>query len=85
VFLQGSTSITYGSVNDFVDGDRTSRAFAVIYSVSSLAGIAGPIFFGLIGDHLGLAATMSAMAVVSLLAAMLVVMLRQLPVRKGVG
>ncbi len=85
LFLQGSTSITYGSVNDFVHGDRASRAFAVVYSVSSLAGIAGPIFFGLISDRLGLVATMLTMAAVSLLAATFIAMVRERPSVQGAG
>lgn len=85
IFLQGSTSITYGSVSDFVDGDRSSRAFAVIYSVSSLSAIVGPVVFGLVGDHFGLAMTMSAMAAVSLLAAPLILVLRRHPAAQRVG
>ena len=85
VFLQGSTSITYGSVNDFVHGDRASRAFAVIYSMSSLAAIVGPVFFGLVGDHFGLVTAMSAMAVVSVLAAPLIVLLRSPRTAHSVG
>jgi len=68
VFLQGSTSITYGAVNDYVRDERKSRGFALIYSLTGLSAIAGPVGFGLIGDHFGLDATMLAMAGVSLLA-----------------
>ena len=68
IFLQGSTSITYGSVGGYFHSDRRSRGFALIYTVSSLSAIAGPVLFGLIGDHFGLSASMTAMAVVSLMA-----------------
>jgi FSR family fosmidomycin resistance protein-like MFS transporter len=65
--LQGSSSITYGTVGDFVSADRRSRGFAVIYSVASGASIAGPIAFGVVGDHFGLAPAMLSMALVVLL------------------
>lgn len=63
VVLQGSSTITYGSVSDLVDRERQSRGFAFIYSVSSAAAIIGPIAFGTIGDRLGLVTAMLAMAV----------------------
>ncbi|MEM7427116.1 MAG: MFS transporter [Pseudomonadota bacterium] len=68
MFLQGSTTITYGAVSDVVRSDRQSRGFALIYTVSSLSAIAGPTIFGVLGDRFGLDAAMLAMALVSLLA-----------------
>ena len=66
--LQGSTTITYGSIAELVRSDRQSRGFAMIYSVSGLSAIAGPIVFGLLSDHSGLDAALLAMAFISLLA-----------------
>ena len=68
IFLQGSTSITYGVVGELVHSERVSRGFALIYSISSLSGLLGPVFFGLLGDYFGIEPTMLAMALVSLLA-----------------
>lgn len=68
MFLQGSTSITYGSIADMIRSDRQSRGFAMIYSISSLSAIAGPVVFGLLSDHSGLNSALLAMAAVSLLA-----------------
>ena len=62
VVLQGSSTITYGSVADLVHPERQSRGFAFIYSVSSAAGIMGPVAFGAISDGFGLAPAMAAMA-----------------------
>ena len=76
LFLQGSSSITYGTVGDLVDGNRQSRGFAMIYSVSSAAAIMGPIGFGFIGDQFGLASVMMIMAAVSLLPLPLCLLLR---------
>lgn len=68
MFLQGSTSITYGVVGDIVHADRLSRGFALIYSVSSLSGLLGPIFFGVLGDNFGIETAMFTMALISMLA-----------------
>jgi len=79
VVLQGSSTVTYGSVSDLVHRDRQSRGFAFIYSVSSAAGITGPIVFGAIGDQYGLAPAMLAMACTVLLTLPLSVFLRTRP------
>lgn len=79
MFLQGSTSITYGTIADLIRSDRRSRGFAMIYSVSSLSAIAGPVIFGFISDHSGLPTAMLAMAVVSLLAIPPIMLLKPSP------
>ena len=76
VVLQGSSSITYGTVGDLVDERRQSRGFALIYTLSSVASIAGPVTFGLISDGLGLEAAMIAMACTVVLPAPLALLLR---------
>lgn len=68
MFLQGSTTITYGAVSDVFRTDRQSRGFALVYTISSLSAVAGPTTFGLLGDNLGLSAALMAMAIVSLIA-----------------
>jgi MFS family permease len=75
VVLQGSSTITYGSVSDLIDRERQSRGFAFIYSVSSAAAIIGPIAFGTIGDRFGLPPAMLAMAVAASLTVLLSVLL----------
>ena len=65
--LQGSSSITYASVSDLIHADRQSRGFAVIYTVANVAGVLGPVLFGIVGDRLGMTIAMLAMAVVALL------------------
>ena len=74
--LQGSSSITYGTVGDLVDERRQSRGFALVYTLSSVASIAGPVAFGLVSDGFGLEAAMLAMAVVVALPALLAPLLR---------
>lgn len=61
--LQGSSTITYGSVSDLFTGARQSRGFGMIYTVSNLASVFGPVFFGLVANRYGLEASIWAMAV----------------------
>ena len=76
VVLQGSSTITYGTVGDLVDERRHSRGFALIYTIVSGAAIVGPIAFGLVSDEFGLGAVMLAMAVVVVLPVPLCLLLR---------
>ena len=66
--LQGSTSITYGTVDDFVHAERTPRGYALVYASSSFASVLGPVGAGMTGDTYGIAAAMLAMAGISLIA-----------------
>jgi FSR family fosmidomycin resistance protein-like MFS transporter len=68
IFLQGSTSITYGMVDDLVHADRTPRGYALVYASSSFASVAGPLGFGLIADAHEINTAMAVMAVVAALA-----------------
>ena len=76
VVLQGSSTITYGTVGDLVDERRHTRGFALIYTIVSGAAVVGPIAFGLVSDGLGLGAAMLAMAVVVVLPIPLCLLLR---------
>ncbi len=67
IVLQGSTSITYSMVNDFVHESRASRGFALVYGSSSVS-VVGPVGFGFLGDHYGIETAMLAMAAIALLA-----------------
>ena len=53
VFLQGSSSITYGTVSNLVHIKQQSRGFSIIYTISSSASFIGPAIFGLIIDLIG--------------------------------
>jgi len=68
MFLQGSTSITYGNVTDLIEANKQSRGFAIVYSFSGLASVIGPVLFGLVSDAMGLNTAMGVMAGVALLA-----------------
>ncbi len=76
VVLQGSSTITYGTVGDLVDERRHSRGFALVYTLVSIASVAGPIGFGLLSDGFGLDTAMYAMAVVVAVPALLILFMR---------
>ena len=67
IVLQGSSTITYGSVSQFVDEARQSRGFALIYSMANGASVAGPVGFGMISDLYSVGTAVAIMAVVTLL------------------
>ncbi len=68
IVVQGSTSITYSSVNDLVHPSHTARGYAFMYGSSGFASIAGPLGFGLIADHFTIETALLAMAIVSIAA-----------------
>jgi FSR family fosmidomycin resistance protein-like MFS transporter len=81
IFLQGSSSITYSMVNDFVHPDRISRGFALIYGSGSFASVAGPVGTGIIGDAHSVGMAMYALAGVSVLAILPCIWMRVSPSR----
>ena len=62
VFLQGSSSITYGTVSNLVHTKQQSRGFSIIYTIANSASFVGPAIFGLIIDFLGFKVMMTIMA-----------------------
>lgn len=54
VVLNGTSSVLYATIGDFVEQDRLSRAFGLFYTLGSLCGIAAPLGYGLIGDRFGI-------------------------------
>jgi len=62
VFLQGSSSITYGTVSNLVHTKQQSRGFSIIYTIASSASFVGPSIFGVIIDLLGFKFMMTIMA-----------------------
>jgi MFS family permease len=66
LMLNGTSSVLYGTVPEFVTADRRTHAFAVFYTGGSVAGATGPFLFGLLGDAIGLVPTMAVVASVAL-------------------
>lgn len=81
VMLNGTSSVLYGTVPEFVTPTKRTHAFAVFYTGGSVAGACGPFLFGLLGDAAGLAPTMAVVACVALATVPMVWALR--PAFKG--
>jgi sugar phosphate permease len=65
VALNGTSSVLYGTVAEFVRDDRQGRAFGLFYTLGSAAGATAPFAFGLISD---LASVPAALVLIALLA-----------------
>ena len=66
LMLNGTSSVLYGTVPEFVSPEKRTRAFAIFYTGGSVAGATGPLLFGLLGDVVGLATALAAVACVAL-------------------
>jgi len=64
--LNGTSSVLYGTIPEFVSPERRTKAFAVFYTGGSIAGATGPLLFGLFGDVVGLTIALVAVACVAL-------------------
>ncbi len=67
VVVQGSSTVYYGAVADHVDDNKSSRAYSIIYTLSSAASVAGPFCMGVLADRLSLAAVIWALIVITVL------------------
>ena len=76
LMLNGTSSVLYGTIPEFVSPERRTRAFAVFYTGGSVAGAAGPLLFGLLGDVIGLPSALTIVALVALTTVPLVWVLR---------
>jgi MFS family permease len=76
LMLNGTSSVLYGTVPEFVAAERRTHAFAVFYTGGSVAGAAAPILFGVLGDHIGLEPALVAVGALALLTVPLVWALR---------
>jgi MFS family permease len=63
IVLNGTSSVLYGTVADFVHPDRQARAFGLFYSLGSAAGASAPVVFGLVSDYAGLVWALLSVAV----------------------
>jgi MFS family permease len=53
VALNGTSSVLYGTVAEFVRDDRQSRSYGLFYTLGSAAGATAPFVFGLLSDFAG--------------------------------
>lgn len=59
VVLNGTSSVLYGTIGDYIDKERLARAFGFFYTLGSLCGIAAPLGYGLLGDWHGVETSMA--------------------------
>jgi MFS family permease len=64
--LNGTSSVLYGTIPEFVSAERRTQAFAIFYTGGSVAGATGPILSGLLGDAVGLPIALSAVSCIAL-------------------
>ena len=66
LMLNGTSSVLYGTIPEFVSPERRTHAFAVFYTGGSVAGATGPLFAGLLGDAVGLPIALAAVSCIAL-------------------
>jgi FSR family fosmidomycin resistance protein-like MFS transporter len=67
IALNGTSSVLYGTVPELVAPDRRERAFSLFYTGTIGGGAIAPVMYGLVGDAIGPAHAMLAVAAVCLL------------------
>tara|TARA_Y100001934_G_scaffold283648_1_gene405132 strand:- start:2212 stop:3438 length:1227 start_codon:yes stop_codon:yes gene_type:complete len=77
VALNGTSSVLYGTVGDFIESERQAKGFGLFYTFGIGAGVAAPFGFGLISDLWGLQTAVSIMAMMVLLTLPFCLVLRQ--------
>jgi MFS family permease len=53
IALNGTSSVLYGTVAEFVRDDRQSRSYGLFYTLGSTAGATAPFVFGILSDFAG--------------------------------
>lgn len=76
IALNGTSSVLYGTVADLVVPERRSRAYGLYYTVGIGASAVAPLAFGVVGDLLGVPATLAIIAGIVLTAIPLCLALR---------
>ena len=66
--LNGTSSVLYGSVADYVAPEQQSRAFGIFYTVVIASGAASPVACGVLSDLVSLEVALVSVALVALLA-----------------
>lgn len=76
VALNGTSSVLYATVADLVTAERRARAYGLYYTLAIGASAGAPTVYGLLGDAVGVSATLLTVAVVVLATIPLCVVLR---------
>lgn len=67
VVLQGTSSVLYATIGEYVKPERLPRAFGFFYTIGSVCGIAAPLGYGLLGNRYGVEASIAVMGALILL------------------
>ena len=65
LMLNGTSSLLYGTIPEFVSPERRTHAFAIFYTGGSVAGATGPLLAGLLGDVVGLTTALAVVACIA--------------------
>lgn len=76
IALNGTSSVLYATVADLVTADRRSRAYGLYYTLTVGASASAPTAYGLLGDAVGVTATLLTVAVLVLVTIPLCLLLR---------
>lgn len=63
IVLNGTSSVLYATLGEFVEQDRLARVFGLFYTIGSLCGIAAPLGYGFIGDAYGIETSMAVIGI----------------------
>ena len=66
VALNGTSSVLYGTVAEFVTMQRRARAFALFYTLGTIAGALSPPIYGALSDAAGVPITLAVLSTVLL-------------------
>ena len=66
VALNGTSSVLYGTVAEFVHDDKQARSFGLFYTLGSVASASSPLAFGIVSDFIGVSYALLAVAALAL-------------------
>jgi len=66
VMLNGTSSVLYGTVPELAAPGRAERAFAIFYTGTIGSGAVAPVFYGVLGDAVGVGWATAATALTAL-------------------
>jgi len=75
--LNGTSSVLYGTVAEFIDPDRLSRAYGLFYTLGIGAGAISPIVYGMLSDYSSITFALIIIGLSTLLTLPLSMMLRR--------
>ena len=75
--LNGTSSVLYATVAEFVDPNRHSRAFGLFYTLGMASGAVSPIIFGVVSDRAGVSMALAIIGLAALFTVPFCLLLRR--------